>query len=168
MFRIYRDVRFSKDKHPYQTHTGAVLTRSGTKNDAGLLYIHIISAPDLESMGGMVSGSFMAAGFHQPETDQLAAIRGAIRKKPKAFQEMETTLKKAKLKLATDSQLTRIPRGFEDMKGSDVEGSIRLKHFMVEQPLSAAVVTSSRLVDSLVKFTQRSLPLLEFGWKAIG
>ena len=55
VFRINRDVRFSKNKQPYQTHTGAVLTPSGAKDDPGLLYIHI-SAPDLDSMGGRCLG----------------------------------------------------------------------------------------------------------------
>ena len=41
IFRIYRDVRFSPDKHLYKTHAGAVLTRSGDKRDPGLLYLHV-------------------------------------------------------------------------------------------------------------------------------
>src|SRR6478672_9127721 len=39
IFRIHRDVRFAKDKKPYKTHAGAVLTRSGAKSDPGLFYI---------------------------------------------------------------------------------------------------------------------------------
>src|SRR6476619_7498956 len=41
IFRLNRDVRFSKDKSPYKTHAGAVMTRSGGKNDPGVLYIHV-------------------------------------------------------------------------------------------------------------------------------
>ncbi len=41
LFRINRDVRFAKDKSPYKTNAGAVLTRAGAKNDPGLFYIHI-------------------------------------------------------------------------------------------------------------------------------
>ena len=40
-FRIHRDVRFSQNKDPYKTHAGVVLTRSGTKNDPGVLYFHL-------------------------------------------------------------------------------------------------------------------------------
>ena len=36
LFRLNRDIRFSKDKSPYKTHAGAVLTRGGAKDDAGL------------------------------------------------------------------------------------------------------------------------------------
>lgn len=166
MFRINRDVRFAKDKRPYQTHTGAVLTRSGGKDDPGLLYVHI-SAPDLESMGGTVTGSFTAAGFHMPDSDTLLSFRNAIKKDPDGFLELEAQLKKAKLPLITTSALTRIPRGFEDMKGSNVEHALKLKRLMVEEKLPESVVKSPKLVDRLAKFAERSLPLLEFGWKAI-
>ena len=81
---------------------------------------------------------------------------------------METKLKKAKLTLGTSNQLTRVPRGYEDIKGSPVEGALRLKGLIVEEPLSEAVVTIPKLVDSIVKFAQRARPVLDFGWDAIG
>jgi len=166
MFRINRDIRFSKDKRPYQTHTGAVMTPSGAKNDPGLVYIHI-TADDIESMAG-ITGSFVAAGFHMPDPAVLAAMRNEIRRDPADWLETEKSLKKAKLELETGSQLTRVPRGFEDMKASDVEPAIRLKSFIVEELVPEATVTSARLEDTIVKFAKRSMPLLEFGWKALG
>jgi len=41
VFRIHRDVRFSKDKRPYKTHVSATLTRDGQKLSPGLVYVHI-------------------------------------------------------------------------------------------------------------------------------
>src|SRR5277367_2794743 len=41
LFRLHRDVRFSKDKSPYKTNVGAVMTRMGKKNDPGLFYMHV-------------------------------------------------------------------------------------------------------------------------------
>src|SRR5205085_4193968 len=67
VFRIYRDVRFSPDKRLYKTHAGAVLTRSGSKRDPGLLYLHV--APG-ESMA--------AAGFWHPEPELLTRLRRAV------------------------------------------------------------------------------------------
>ncbi len=72
IFRLNRDVRFSKDKSPYKTHAGAVMTRSGSKKDNGLLYIHIDP-----------TGCFAAAGFYQPEARGLAALRKAMLAQPK-------------------------------------------------------------------------------------
>src|SRR5271170_6160111 len=53
LFRINRDVRFAKDKSPYKTQAGAVMTRGGAKNDVGLLYVHVA-----------LDGCFAAAGFY--------------------------------------------------------------------------------------------------------
>src|SRR5215472_5929718 len=74
IFRIYRDVRFSSDKRLYKTHAGAVLTRSGSKRDPGVLYLHV--APG-ESM--------VAAGFWHPEPALLTRLRRAILDDPEEF-----------------------------------------------------------------------------------
>src|SRR5665213_3652928 len=116
VFRINRDVRFSKDKSPYKTHCGAVLTRSGTKSEQGLLYLHI----DPE-------GCFAAAGFHIPEAAELARLRKAIVARPKQFAALEAKLAAGQLKLGTENQMTRLPRGFEAAKGTPVDGALRLK-----------------------------------------
>ena len=64
MFRIYRDVRFSKDKSPYKTHFGGSFHRSKPKLRGGY-YIHI--QPDNES--------FIATGFWEPAPADLLRIR---------------------------------------------------------------------------------------------
>jgi uncharacterized protein (TIGR02453 family) len=129
IFRIHRDVRFAKDKSPYKTHAGAVMTRSGAKMENGLLYLHI--SPD---------GCFAAAGFHQPEPGDLAKLRKAIAASPTKFKAMEAALGKGKLALGTESQTSRIPRGFEALKGGP---------------------------DAVIDFAERAMPLLKFGWAAL-
>ena len=64
MFRIYRDVRFSKDKTPYKTHFGGSFHRTKPKLRGGY-YLHI--APNNES--------FIATGFWEPNKDDLLRIR---------------------------------------------------------------------------------------------
>jgi uncharacterized protein (TIGR02453 family) len=157
IFRIHRDVRFSRDKSPYKTHAGAVLTRSGSKKDQGLLYIHI----DPE-------GCFTAAGFHMPEPAELASLRQAIKAKPAAFEKVLESLRKAGLELSDYDRLSRVPRGLEEFKGGALEEMIKRKSYLVEEKLSDSLVKSQKLVDHLVDFAKRSLPLLEFGWKALG
>jgi uncharacterized protein (TIGR02453 family) len=156
IFRINRDVRFAKDKSPYKTHCGAVMTRSGSKMDNGLLYIHI----DPE-------GCFAAGGFHMPEPPDLTKMRKAIAANGKRFSTMTAALEKAKLELGAESQLSRIPRGFEALKDGPLDGAIRLKSFIVEEPLPAKLITSPKLADALVDFTRRAEPLLRFGWAAL-
>ena len=55
VFRLNRDVRFAREKHPYKTAGGAVLSRDGTRRTPGFVYLHIDPA-----------GCFLAAGFWQP------------------------------------------------------------------------------------------------------
>ncbi len=64
IFRIYRDVRFSKDKTPYQHHFAGSFSRSGVRLRGGY-YLRI-------RPGGE---SFMACGFWQPEKEDLLRIR---------------------------------------------------------------------------------------------
>jgi uncharacterized protein (TIGR02453 family) len=163
IFRINRDVRFSKDKRPYQTHCGAVMTRSGGKGDPRLLYIHI--APPME---GAPEGSFTALGFHNPDPAAMTAIRTAIRRDPTAWQKLVAALGKAKLTLGTGNMLTRVPRGFEEMKGTPAEEGVRLKSWVVEVPIAEADIGSKKLIGVIAEFARRGRPLLDFGWKAMG
>lgn len=63
MFRIYRDVRFSKDKTPYKTHFGGSFSRAGVQLRGGY-YLHL-----------QPEGSFIAAGFWEPNKEDLHRIR---------------------------------------------------------------------------------------------
>jgi uncharacterized protein (TIGR02453 family) len=157
MFRLNRDIRFSKDKSPYKTHGGAVMTRSGDKSDNGLLYIHLDP-----------KGCFVAAGFYMPEPGDLAKLRKAVAASSgKKFQAMESALRKGKLDLGDFDQLTRVPKGFEKLKGGPLDRAIRLKSFIVEEKVPQKLVGSARLADALFDFTKRGLPLLKFGWDAL-
>jgi len=64
IFRVYRDVRFSKDKTPYKTHFGGSFHRKKPELRGGY-YLHI--APNNES--------FIATGFWEPHKDDLLRIR---------------------------------------------------------------------------------------------
>jgi uncharacterized protein (TIGR02453 family) len=157
IFRIYRDVRFSKDKSPYKTHAGAVMTRSGQKDDPGLLYIHIDP-----------QGCFVAAGFHIPDPAALTRLRQAIaRGNGNAFLKIDAGLRKAKLAVGHGEPMTRMPRGFETLKGGPLDEVIRRKSLIVEKPLPDQLILMPRLRAELVAFAERALPLLKFGWNAL-
>lgn len=67
IFRIYRDVRFSKDKSPYKTNFGAFMVPGGKKSGNAGYYIHIDPGT-----------SFLAGGVHLPPSDILKKIRLSI------------------------------------------------------------------------------------------
>lgn len=156
IFRLNRDVRFSKDKSPYKTHAGAVMTRSGSKKDNGLLYIHIDP-----------TGCFTAAGFYRPEAAGLTALRKAMLAHPNKAKALIARLEKSGLEFRDFDQLTRIPRGFEALKGGPLDGLIRMKSLVVQETLPDKLVKSPRLADEIIDFAERAKPLLDFGWQAV-
>ena len=156
IFRIYRDVRFSKEKLPYKTHAGAVLTRDGIKGGSGILYIHI--DPD---------GCFLAAGFHAPDPEQLGAIREAIYIDPPRFQTLRAGLAEAGLTLDTSETLSRMPRDYQDAADWPVADALRLKRFVVRRALSPETVAGPGLIAKAVTFAAEAEPLLRFGWQAL-
>jgi len=68
MFRIYRDVRFSKDKRPYKDHICAYIAEGGRKTINPGFYLHI--SPDNQS--------FLAGGVWMPPAPEMKAIRQEI------------------------------------------------------------------------------------------
>ena len=156
VFRIYRDVRFSKDKSPYKTNVGAALYREGDKGKPGLLYIHVEPG-----------SSFVAAGFYQPDPDQLRSIRLAIAEDPKAFGKTIRTLEKGGLTLGKGEPLARIPKGFEAFAGSEFAEVIRNRSFVVSRPMADEDLERRDLPEFIVRFAAEALPLLEFGWARV-
>ena len=156
-FRIHRDTRFSNDKTPYKTQSGSVWYRQGSgKDGAGILYFHL--APE---------GCFAAAAFYRPEAEVLGAIRERIRVHPDRFLAMQDDLALSVMTLDTSDSLTRMPRGFEDLKDSPVAAALRLRSFIVRQDLPLKVTTGPSLVGAVVDTAERALPLLRFGWDAV-
>ncbi len=156
IFRVHRDVRFSKDKTPYKTHAGAALSRPGGGVHGGVIYIHVEP-----------TGSFLAAGFWNPEREALGALREAIYTQPQRFADIEAGLAKAKLKIDATESLTRLPRGFEEAEGEALQAALRLKSFTLSRPITPARLSSAKLVGDIVTFTEQALPLLQFGWNAL-
>ncbi len=155
LFRINRDIRFSKDKRPYQTHASAALTRDGEKHSPGVLYIHIDPA-----------GSFVAAGFYCPEPQTLLAMRQGLVANPSGWGKVERALVKAELPLATDEALVRVPRGFEDAP-EKLAAVLKLKNWVVRRELTATDISRPSLVDQIVTLASDAKPLLNFGWDAL-
>lgn len=156
-FRINRDTRFSKDKSPYKTAVAAVWYRQGSDKDGdGVLYFHLGAR-----------GCFAAAAFYNPEPEALDAIRERIRVHPDRWQATLAALTAAGLDLEMHDSLTRMPKGFEDMKGSPVADGLRLRSFVVRIGLAESVVTGPALVPAIIGVARAALPILQFGWAAI-
>jgi uncharacterized protein (TIGR02453 family) len=156
LFRIHRDVRFSANKDPYKTNSGVVLSRSGNKNDPGLLYFHL--SPE---------ECFFAAGFYAPDPVKLARLRTAATRSPKGFKAMAAKLKKTGLALSIEDSLKRAPRGFEAIDDPEIAAATRLKSMICLRPVDEAAIASPALADDFCAFAADALPLLKWGWEAL-
>lgn len=155
IFRLNRDIRFSKDKRPYKTSMGAVLSRDGSKDAPGVLYIHVDP-----------KGSFVAAGFYRLEPPLLHRVRTAMHAQPAVWTRLEKALAAKGLILDREDALKRIPSGFTSTTPL-VDDALKLKSWIVRRELGKADVSSARLVQTMVDFAQAAAPLLKFGWAAL-
>jgi uncharacterized protein (TIGR02453 family) len=156
IFRIHRDVRFAKDKKPYKTHAGAVLTRSGAKSDPGLFYIHV--SPE---------GSFAATGFYGMAPRELAAFRQSILAAPKRFLAMEDAIEAHGHGFDDDFSLKRPPREAQGIKDPRLVAALKLKSIVVRQPIPPERIHEPGLVADCLRFIEETRPLLDFGWSAL-
>jgi len=104
VFRIYKDVRFSKDKTPYKTHFGAYFSPGGRKSSEAGYYFHLEP--------GSV---FLAGGNWQPEPAQLNAIRQEIDYNGGKLTSIlnSKNFKKYFNGLSEEDKLKTVPKGFD-------------------------------------------------------
>lgn len=138
LFRIYRDVRFSKDKSPYKPYFGARMARA-TKWLRGGHYIHIEPG-----------NCFIAAGFFNPNSADLKLIREDIAHDSKPLKKIlsDPDFKKVWGTFEGDSVKTA-PRGF-DKEHPDI-GLIRFKQFHLSHKFSDEEVLSEDFIFEVVK-----------------
>lgn len=157
IFRIYRDVRFSRDKRPYKTHCGASLTRNGKRLAPGLFYIHIEPG-----------ACFTGAGFWHPEPADLDRLRQRILTWPDRFLDVVRALDAGGMPIEPDDDAARrLPRGCEAGKGTDVESFLKHRNLIARCPLRDDDVRDPGLPLLLLDRYQTALPLLEFGTAAL-
>jgi len=152
MFRLQRDIRFSRDKTPYKTHVSGLLTRHGAKDEDGsLVYLH------LDRTGG-----FAAAGRYMPATDALARIRDRIVAAPAALERMLAALEGNGLALGQGDRLKAMPRGYSEAADAWYADHLKLKSWMVRHALEPADWLEDRIAGEVADFAVRAAPLLDF------
>ena len=157
VYRIYRDVRFSKDKAPYKTNLGAGLHRGGDKSSAGLVYVHVEPG-----------GSFLAAGFYQPEAPRLKLLREAIVEGPAKFAKLLAALAAKGIAPHEGNPIGRMPKGFEALADSPVAGHLKMRSFIVSRPLADDDLERRDLPAVVAGFAADALPYLRFFWAGLG
>ncbi len=155
MHRIYRDIRFSKDKTPYKTHFSSIIER-GPENMKCPFYIHV--QPGKSMIGG---------GIWDPLPETLRKIR------------QEIDYNSAGLKKVTNSKeflkhfgkiygekLSRPPKGYEE-SNPNIE-QLKFKQLYVQRNLDDDLVLSRNLIPEILKSYKAALPFFTFFDVAMG
>ena len=160
-FRIYRDVRFSKDKSPYKTHVAGVIgVETGRSTMAGpaALYFHVG-----ESEYGGGSGPFGGAGVWMTDPPALVKLRAAIvdEERGSELAKMLKSLEKKGYTKDAHQVLAKVPRGFDpDHPRAEL---LKLKGLTVSFPKApTALLTSRKLVDHLAAQGKAVAPLVRW------
>ena len=150
VFRIYRDIRFSKNKIPYKTHFGASLGMGkGTKISG--YYLHIEPGK-----------SFIAGGVYNPDPAVLKQIRneiaasGADLVKIIEHQDFRNNFRG----LSVEHKLQRVPTGFE--KDHPMADYLKLKSFTVSHPISDEDLLDNHAAENFAKILRTIKPLNDF------
>jgi uncharacterized protein (TIGR02453 family) len=157
MFRINRDIRFSKDKSPYKTHAACwfhhkrATSRVGSEAEAGSAGFYFHLEPGKSMVGG---------GLWMPPRPQLNKLRDAIADDSAGFERMAKGLTKRFDGLSDEAVLKRMPRGFaEEHPGSKW---LRYQSFTSGRLLKDADVTSPKLPSQLAREFEGLLPLVRW------
>ncbi len=156
-FRIYKDVRFSKDKTPYKNNMSASINPGGKKSNIPGYYFHL--EPD---------GCFLAGGVYMPMPDVLKAIRQEIDYNPLP---LINVLKSASFKkefngLDEEDKLKNPPKGFnKDHAHSEI---LKNKHFIVSRKFENKVILIKEGLSKTLDSFKAMYPFLDYLRKAIG
>jgi uncharacterized protein (TIGR02453 family) len=153
MFRINRDVRFSKDKSPYKTNFGASMDKGGKKSGLAGYYFHLEPGK-----------SFIGGGIWMPQPDALRKVRQEIDYCFNEFKKIVTSKKfkavYSELYTGEGVQLSKVPHGFE--KDNPASEYLKFKSWLVLTDISDSMLTSKDLLKKTIDSFSALQPLVKF------
>ena len=158
LFRINRDIRFSKDKTPYKTNMGASIKAGGKKSPYAGYYFHLEPGK-----------TFIGGGLWMPEAETLKNVRQEIDYNWKEFREIlnERSFKKiyGDVYKGRELSLATTPKGYE--KDNPALEYLKLKSFIAETSLVDADLTKGTLHRKTIDAFVALMPFLNFINRAI-
>ncbi len=156
LFRIYRDVRFSKDKSPYKTHVGLHF-RHEAGRDAYTpgFYLHLEPG-----------ACFVGVGLWRPDNPTLRPIRNLMATDPARWRRAVGGKAFSDRFQVTGESLKRVPRGYDpDHPLAEV---LKLKDVTALATLTQKDVTAPGFVDVFAQDCRAGAPLVKFICNALG
>jgi uncharacterized protein (TIGR02453 family) len=154
MFRINRDVRFSKNKAPYKSNMGASFVSGGKKSILSGYYFHF-------EPGGQ---SFVGGGLYMAEPDKMKKIRQEIDYNwdefRKIIQNKKFVAQYGDLQKGEGLSLSREPKGYE--KDNPAIDYIKLKSWIATAPITDAALTDKQLRKQINTAFHALQPLVVF------
>lgn len=152
VFRIYRDVRFSKDKRPYKTNFAAAFSRVGKGLGSPGYYLHIEPG----------NKSFVAGGVYMPDAQNLAKIRQEIDYNGGLLKDIMSNRKFRKWYNGfwDGDQLKTIPRGYP--KDHPDAALLKLRSFITSHEFSDAAVKEKKFRKDVINAFTAVRPLNSF------
>lgn len=151
IFRINRDIRFSKDKSPYKSNFGMFLSEGGKNAGKAGYYFHL--QPD--------NNSFLAGGIYAPDPEKLGKIRQEIDYNSAELKEIADRKKfKGLFGAIQGDSLKRAPKGYsEDHPNIDL---LKLKSFVVLNKVTDEQVLSWNSADPCIEVFKEIKPLNDY------
>ena len=166
-FRIYRDVRFSKDKSPYKTNLGASFPYVGEGAGGGEGATARSEIPMVHSSGGyfhLQPGEiYVGGGIWHPDKPWIDAFRRSVDANPAAIHEVidAPAFKKRFGSISSDGHsLQRIPQGYPaDHPEAEI---LKMKDVVFGHRLSDAEAMSARLPDVMADSFEAAMPAFRY------
>lgn len=157
LFRINRDVRFSKDKRPYKNNLAAYFNKGGKKSNGSGYYLHVEPGK-----------SFAAGGIWMPEPEVLNHIRQEI---DYSFTDFKKILSSGPFKktfangLAMGESLKRPPKGYDE--NNPAIEYIKMKSFVASKPIDDKDLLNKNAVKEITSIFNTMKPLIDFINRAV-
>lgn len=154
MFRINRDIRFSKNKTPYKINLSASFIEGGKKSINAGYYFHLQPG----------NNSFVGGGLWMPAAPELKKVRQEI---DYCFPEFKKIISNAafkknygELEREKDQMLVNVPKGYD--KENPAAGYLKLKSFVATKYIPDSALQQPQLINEVNSALKALKPLLQF------
>lgn len=155
LMRVYRDIRFSKDKRPYKTNIGIQFRHEQGKDvHAPGFYVHIEP-----------NDCFIGAGIWRPESTALGKMRDMISETPNKWQAVRDGKEFNKHFMLAGDSLIRPPRGYA--KDHPMIGDLKRKDFIAIAPIDDSAALSPRFKKTVLDHFHAADDYMHFLCKAL-
>ncbi len=155
LMRVYRDVRFGKDKRPFKTNIGIQFRHvQGKDVHAPGFYVHLEPKE-----------CFLGVGIWHPDAPALGRIRTAIAENSAAWVKASRDKKFAKTYQFAGDSLANAPRGYA--KDHPLLEDLKRKDFIAIMEFNSKLAGNARFLPEVVKSFRTAVPLMKFLCKAL-